>query len=48
MSEDGTEEFPFVVNVTGSGYDFHMEFGKGDADELLNALTAVLAAKLDF
>lgn len=48
MSEDGTEEFPFVVNVTGSGYDFNMNFDKGDAVELLNMLTDALSAKLDF
>lgn len=47
MSEDGTEEFPFVVNVTGSGYDFNMDFSNADAVELVNALTDALSAKLD-
>lgn len=48
MSEDGTEEFPFVVNVTGSGYDFNMDFSNADAVELVNALTDALSAKLDW
>lgn len=48
MSEDGTEEFPFVVNVTGAGYDFNMDFSNADAVELVNALTDALSAKLDF